>query len=102
MNQQLLFDPRKLARSMDPQTSKDAAKSCGELRGVHHRLIMQILAGGEDLNADQIADRSGCSMDRVQVGKRMHELLAAGMVVLSGSVAPSDSGRMARCYRVAR
>lgn len=100
MNQLGLFDPRRFARTDDPATSHAAAHEARSLRGVHHRLILEILGRGEALNADQIADRSGGAMDRVQVGKRLPELLDARMVELSGGVAPSHSGRAARCYRI--
>ena len=83
MNQsELPFDARKLARSTDPATSKAAAKACKELRGVHHQQILSVLqfSGRESMTCDEIAEQfsigwpEGAQLDRVQVGKRMHEL----------------------------
>lgn len=94
---ELPFDAVKLARTDDAETSKQAARDCRDLRNDHHAAILGVLALVEDANADEIANR--CGLDRVQVGKRMHELERHGRVELSGATRPSNSGRMARCYR---
>lgn len=101
MNQtELPFDARKLARSEDPGTSKDAARQCESLRKDHHRAILDALACCDrGANADELAAR--CSgIDRVQIGRRMHELEKAGLVRKTGEARPSKSGRMACCYAV--
>jgi len=109
MNQsELPFDAHKLARSTDPATSKAAAKACKELRGVHHQQILSVLqfSGRESMTCDEIAEQfsigwpEGAQLDRVQVGKRMHELEKAGMVCRTGETRPTATGRAAQCYAV--
>lgn len=96
MNQpELPFDAHKLARTENPETSKAAARSCRELRGEHHALILDALADG-NANADELAPR--CGLTRHQIGRRLGELENAGLVRKTGAARPSASGRMANCY----
>lgn len=100
MNQQSLFDPRRLARTDNPSTSHDAARACRGLRSEHHdRILFVMQAAGADMTADEIAQADGV-LDRVQVGKRLHELVAAGAVRITGRTRPTPSGRAAQTYEV--
>lgn len=107
MNQsELPFAAHKLARASDPETSKAAARQCKELRGEHHRAILEqmrkpIFGSGvtSDWTCDELAAYIG-TLDRVQIGKRMHELERAGLVRKTGETRPTASGRAACCYEV--
>lgn len=99
---ELPFDAHKLARTENPDTSKDAARQCKDLRSEHHRRILEALAGCDrGANADELAVLCA-GLDRVQIGKRMHELEKAGLVRKTGDARPSKSGRMACCYALHR
>lgn len=96
----LPFDAARLARATDPATSKAAAADCRSLRGRQHAVILEVLATVADATCDEVADR--CDLNRHQVGRRMHELLAGGLVRTTGNTRPTPSGRMAQCYEVAK
>lgn len=96
-----LFEPRKLARRENPATSKDAARCARELRARYHELTLEILRTARScvgLTADDIAEASGGRMTRHQVGRRLHELVAGGLVRITRFNRPTPSGRQARCY----
>ena len=103
----LPFDARRLARSENPTTSKSAAAACRELRSEHHSTILAVMnseiVGQDELmvitrdwNADEIAEK--CSLDRHQIGRRLHELERSGMVRKSGRQRATPTGRLACCY----
>lgn len=99
MGQLDLFDPVRLARHTDPHTSHAAARAAGALRADHHRAIVAVLAKSDQpLTAEAIADRTA-ALDSIQVSRRIHELVDAGVVTIDGD-ARTTSGRMARCYRI--
>lgn len=93
LKQRTLFDPTGLvrpprARHDDPATSREAAKRADACQTVHHGIILRVLEhAGQALTAHQIATRSvmfGDPIDRIQVSRRMHELLEAHLVVVDG------------------
>lgn len=84
INHPSLFEPHKLARRADPETSKAAARACQSIR-----------AG---LTSDEIAQRLG--VQKVQVARRMGELVADGYVRTTGETRPTPSGRAAQCYAI--
>lgn len=94
----LPFEPRKLARTEDPETSKAAAGAAEELRSVHHRLILAVLRQGGDYTAEEIADR--VEMRKEQVGRRLGELRDKLIIRLSGRCRPTRAGRLSQCYEV--
>jgi len=99
---QLPFQPYKLARSSDPRTSHEAARSAKELRTRQHATIICALeAAGGPLSAEQIADRVGV-MDMVQVGRRLGEMVAAEMIEDDMTYHRNRSGRRARRVRLCR
>lgn len=98
MQPELPFDSAKLARSNDPDTSREAAKRSRGLRGAHHELILRALLDAEEsLTAEQIARRVDLSM--VQVNRRMGELAAYGYTAQDG-IGISSSGRPMRKWRL--
>jgi hypothetical protein len=86
------------ARRSDPPTSHAAARRVGEFRGEHARKILQALSLGP-AGQSVIAER--CGLLPHQVNKRIAELAKAGMIVETGRVVESASGRGEREWRVA-
>jgi hypothetical protein len=84
------------ARKSDPPTSHSAASRVKEFRRQQHAVIIDALAAGP-AGASRIAER--CGLDSHQVGKRLHELEAAGRIVLTGRTVASASGRGEREWR---
>ena len=86
-----------LFRRTDPVTSRLAAADAKQFRGEHHRQILDALAAAPG-GASAIAAR--CGLVPHQVGKRLHELAKAGLIVETGRLAESASGRREREWRV--
>ena len=93
LRQGTLFDGAGLvraprARRDDPATSHEAAKRAAACQTEHHRIILRVLEhAGQALTAHQIATRSvlfGDPIDRIQVSRRMHELLEERLIVVDG------------------
>jgi len=100
MIQPTLFDcqPNPRARRSDPRTSHIAAASMREAAADHRARIMQAL--GETtrpLSAEQIS--TFLSIDKVQVGRRMHELVRTGLVEVTSQIVKTSTGRPAQTYR---
>lgn len=85
-----------LFRRTDPVTSKLAAADAKAFRGEHHRQILEALAAAPG-GASAIAARSGLAPH--QIGKRLHELAKAGLIVETGRLVESASGRREREWR---
>lgn len=101
----LTTQPRKLARTENPATSKHSALRVGEFAGMHHTLIERALrnAGGKALTVYDIADKCGISAHAI--GKRMKELHTAKIAEpalddITGEpiVGLTPSGRPARMW----
>jgi predicted ArsR family transcriptional regulator len=86
-----------LFRRTDPVTSRIAADEAKRFRGEHHRQILEALAEAPG-GASAIAAR--CGLVPHQVGKRLHELAKAGLIVETGRLVESASGRQEREWRV--
>jgi hypothetical protein len=86
------------ARRSDPPTSHAAARRVSEFRGEHARKILQALSLGP-AGQSVIAER--CGLLPHQVNKRIAELAKAGMILETGRVVESASGRGEREWRVA-
>ena len=84
------------ARKTDPPTSHAAAAVLKEFTSEQHAAILKALAAGP-AGASRIAER--CGLSPHQVGKRLHELEAAGRIVLTGKTVASASGRGEREWR---
>ena len=101
MNAQLAIDfpdaPR--ARRRDPSTSHQAAASAKELRQRHHGLILAALREHGALGKDGIGART--SLTGVQVCRRLDELHAMGLILLTGKTVLSTAGRNEREWVVA-
>jgi predicted ArsR family transcriptional regulator len=86
-----------LFRRTDPATSRLAASDAKRFRGEHHRQILEALTAAPG-GASAIAAR--CGLLPHQVNKRLHELAKAGLIVETGRMAVSASGRQEREWRV--
>jgi hypothetical protein len=82
-----------LFRRTDPVTSRIAAADAKRFRGEHHRQILEALAAAPG-GASALAARCGL------VPQRLHELAKAGLIVETGRLAESASGRREREWRV--
>lgn len=89
------WNPQHLARTSNPETSTEAAKSTQTLVQQHHVLILGALMQGPG-GCDQIAARAG--LQPHAVGKRLGELEKAGAIRLTGATVPSNSGRAQRVW----
>lgn len=105
----LPFSPHKLAANADPATSHEAARACRTLRSEHHRIILDILEsldrlsrerghGVVGLSADEIAYHSANELTKVQVSRRLGEMVEAGLVRATGERRATPSGRSAQVY----
>jgi hypothetical protein len=89
----LPFEPEKLVRSSDPDTSKAAALSAGELRSRHHGIIMDCILEYGPLTSEQVSGRT--ELTHAQAWRRMGELRDKGLLVETPIRRPNVSGRMA-------
>lgn len=104
-------EPRKLARTSNPTTSKLAATSVVHFAGEHHAAIVQVLRerGAHGLTVHEIA--TFCRLDAHAIGKRMAELEAEKIVevvrqrdanmILRDVTRKTPSGRQARVWKLA-
>lgn len=86
----------RLCRRRDPPTSKAAGRRALRFARGHCRRILEALALGPGTK-DEIATRIG-GLDQQQVARRMHELVADGLVLEVGE-AVSPSGNRETVYR---
>lgn len=86
------------ARASDPVTSHQAAAQAGGLATKHQRQILAALLEGP-AGASGIAAR--CGLLSHQVNKRINELARDGLIVQTGRVVTSSSGRWEREWRCA-
>lgn len=86
-------------RHDNPQTSKDAGKRARTFAGAHHKAIVDVLAIGRPMAAEEIADAT-TGLDHVKVGKRMAALARAGLIVATEELHKNRSGSRARRYRL--
>jgi hypothetical protein len=87
------------ARRTDPPTSHAAAARVPAFRSGHHAAILEALAAGP---AGKTEIGSRCGLTEQQVARRMHTLLAAGVVERTGREVTSASGCGESEYRVTR
>jgi len=85
------------ARSTDPSTSHDAADQASILAFQHYEQILACLQRYGALGKDGIAKHSG--LESNQVARRMSELHRLGLVLLTGRLTKSNSGRSEREWR---
>lgn len=88
-----IFDPRFLARSDDPETSKEAAARVREFAAGHHRTILQVLRNHPaGLTAYEIAQH--CDLEPHAIGKRLGEMDRAEMI--DPVLKPDGTGTLTR------
>ncbi len=98
-----MFSPKNLAKSTDPDTSKQAANGARELIKKHESLILDCLQKHKSGTAEQIAayiNLDGHRIDGVKVSRRMRGLVLAGKVIDSGLKGTTQSGRQAIVWRI--
>jgi len=88
-----------MARRSDPETSHAAAKSMRQVAAAQHALILSTLKAYGPLGKDGIAHK--LNLDGVAVARRMPELLAVGLVKLTGNTVKSHTGRQEREWEAA-
>lgn len=91
------FEPKKLARRGDPETSHLAAESIKEVTASQHRAILEFMRGKPRnfFSTEQIGDRLG-----FPIWKRMVELERAGLVRKTNWLSRNRSGRKACTYAI--
>ena len=90
------FEPHKLARSTDPDTSYDAAVSMHTNRVSQHQEIMRAM---KSANAPMTAENIGDVLNYA-VWRRMTELEEADLIVRTDIKRKNKSGRQAYCYEI--
>lgn len=87
------------SRRTDPITSKDAARRAHGLASEHCATILRVLRLADAaLAPHEIAER--CGLTSLQVSRRLHELSSSRPpAIVEAGVAPTPSGRSARCWR---
>ena len=92
-----LFDPKTLARSVDPVTSKLAAQTVSQFLSGHHRKIYNALASMIDGTFYQIAEAA--QMEPASVWRRLNELEKAGRITQTGQQRLGPTNRLCRVWR---
>jgi predicted transcriptional regulator len=90
------FFPR--VRKDDPITSFEAADSVKEVSAKHLRIILKCLEKNGPLGKDGIASHTG--LDGNQVARRLNELKVMGLIMPTGNIVKSNSGRNEREWTV--
>jgi hypothetical protein len=87
-----LFDPRFMARTSDPETSKEAARAASKFAGDHH---LRVLAGLQRAGGKAGAEHIGwiISIAPYAVRKRLPELETIGKVRRTGQTVLTRAGR---------
>ena len=93
----LSFDPERYARRDDVDTSHDAAASIREIRAQQHKMILNVLEGGDLLTAEEVGDRLG-----IDVWRRMNELEKEGFITRTEHKGTNRSGRKAFKYMIGK
>ena len=88
------------ARRSDPQTSKDAAASAGDLASTHRSQVLGALAVHGAMGKTRIAAVTG--IGDVAVARRLSELGEAGLATPTGQTERSASGRAERVWKAVR
>lgn len=92
----LPFEPHKLARQTDVDTSHDAAESMRVSRETQHKAVIGVMEQiGAPLTAEKIGEILG-----YPVWRRMNELEQAGLIVRTNIKWKNRSGRQAYCYEI--
>ena len=86
--------PFKLARKNNPQTSHEAAQSVKDFAKHHQTQILECLQTFGALGKDGIAEHT--KLDKSQVSRRLNEIEKQGLIVQTGRLVRSKSGRRER------
>ncbi len=91
-----MFDPRYLARSTDPETSRQAARGAHEFAGAHIGIVLACLKTHGPQTIDEIAKRT--ALTSVQVARRTSDMHKRGLAEPTGATRLSASGRRERVW----
>lgn len=98
MQMELTMGPP-MARRTDPATSHRAAESVAvSAEAQRQRIYWSLIRFGGALNADEIAQREGMTME--QVCRRLPELVRDGRLERLDETRPTRTGRAAHLYRL--
>jgi predicted ArsR family transcriptional regulator len=88
-------------RNSDPETSRLAGQAAAQFKSEHHRAIYRALAEAHPrpLAAEQIGDALGWPHYHA-VGRRLSELVDAGLIERAGELHKNRTGRQAERYRI--
>lgn len=100
MSETKTYDAHKAARTTDPETSHEAARSMlGVAEGQQAELLAAVKRLGETTTEDA-GDDAGLTYH--QASRRMPELVRLGVVEPTGETRKNRSGRRARVFRAVR
>ena len=85
-------------RNTDPLTSFEAADSIQPTADKHYEAILGCLNKCGPLGKDGIAEKTG--LQGYQIGKRLTELERMDLIMLTGNVVKSKSGRSEREWKI--
>lgn len=94
----MTYDPHEHHHRHDPETSVQAAYQARETVEQHKLIIRDVLVFAGALTSDEIAEV--CPLNKVQIARRMSDLVRDGDVVDSGERRPSPAGRLACVWRL--
>lgn len=97
---QRTFDEIRRARATDPETSRQAASKAGELAADHRFRILAVLRARPECPMAPHEIAAACSLEPVQVARRIREMADDGDIVEAGPYAVTPSGRRARTWRL--
>jgi hypothetical protein len=82
-----------------PQTSLTANKmATDEMRGEHYKKIIEGLGKLHEATSEEISTL--VTLDKIQISRRMSELIGLGKIFNTGRTKPTRSGRPAATYRL--
>jgi hypothetical protein len=90
------FEPKKLARTFDPFTSKLAAIEVTHFLGAHHRKIYDALSTMKDGTFYEIAEVAG--MEPAAVWRRLNELEKKDKIRTTGEERLGPTNRLCRVW----
>lgn len=96
----VLNDPKRLARSSDPDTAKNAARAVSETLGDVERLVLGFVANNPNLSASEL-----CLIQKEvgirTVSTRLSGLVRKGRIIISGKRECSVTRKVVNTYAIA-
>ena len=95
----LMFPPHKAARTSDPQTSHDTARTVATFAGSHSEKCLAVIGRYGKAGQSLIAERTGLLPH--QINKRLNDLHLDGQIMPTSETVASHSGRRERLWILA-